>query len=68
MARVRQLALIVGLALLGTFITVMTVHYMLPFDPLDPEPLINHRVLFAIVFVVICGSLGITYVIANRES
>ena len=68
MARVRQLALIVGLALLGTFITVMTVHYMLPFDPLDPEPLINHRVLFAIVFVVICGALGITYVIANRES
>ena len=68
MARVRQLALIVGLALLGTFITVMTVHYMLPFDPLEPEPLINHRVLFAIVFVVICGALGITYVIASRES
>ncbi len=68
MARVRQLALIVGLALLGTFITVMTVHYMLPFDPLEPEPLINHRVLFAIVFVVICGALGITYVIARRES
>ena len=68
MVRVRRLALVFGLALLGTFITVMTVHYLLPFDPFDPEPLINYRVLFAIVFVVICGALGIAYVIASRES
>ena len=68
MARVRQLALIVGLGLLGSFITVMVVHYLLPFDPFDPEPIINYRVLFAIVFVVMCGALSITHVIGRRES
>ena len=68
MARVRQLALVFGLSLLGTFITVMTVHYLLPFDPLEPEPLINYRLLFAIVFLVIYGAVSITYAIASRES
>lgn len=68
MARTRQLALVFGLGLLGTFITVMTVNYLLPFDPLNPEPLINHRLLFAVVFVVISSALGITYVVASRKS
>lgn len=68
MTRLRHLALVIGLGLLGSFITVMTVHFLLPFDPLDPEPLINHRLLFAIVFVVTCGALSITDVIARREA
>lgn len=68
MARVRQLALILGLGLFGAFMTTMTVNYMLPFDPLNPEPLIDHHLLFAVVFVFICSALGITYAIASRES
>ena len=68
MVRLRQLTLVVGLGLLGTFITVMAVHYLLPIDPLDPEPLINYRVLFAIVFIVIGGALGIATRIVSRES
>ena len=68
MARLRQFALVIGLGLLGSFITVMSVHYLLPIDPLNPEPLIDHRLLFVIVFVVICGALSITNVVARRES
>ena len=68
MVRVRQIALVVGLGLLGSFITVMVVHYLRPFDPLDPEPTINYRVLFAIVFVVICGTLSIANIAGRRES
>lgn len=68
MARLRHLALVVGLGFLGSFITVMCVHFLLPIDPLNPEPLINHRLLFAIVFVVICGVLSITLVVGRRES
>lgn len=68
MVRLRQVALVFGLGLLATFITVMVVHYLLPVDVFNPEPIINFRVLFAIVFVVICGALGITYVAGHRES
>ena len=68
MIRVRQLALILGLGLLGSFITVSSVQFLLPFDPLEPEPLIDHRLLFAIVFVVICGALSIANVVGRRES
>ncbi|MCE2407455.1 MAG: hypothetical protein J4G19_08135 [Pseudomonadales bacterium] len=68
MARARQLALILGLAMLVSFITVMTVHYLLPVDPLNPEPVINYRALFAIVFVVMCGALGVSHAVARRET
>ena len=67
MARLRLVALVAGLGLLGSSITVMAVHYLLPIDPLEPDPLINHRVLFAIVFVVICSTLTVTYRVAQRE-
>lgn len=68
MAQLRTMALVFGLSLLGSFITVMTVHYLLPFDPFDPEPLINYRVLFVIVFFVIWGAVSIARVYASRES
>ena len=66
--RVRRLALIVGFALLGTFITVMTVHYMLPMDPLEPAALIDYRTLFGVVFVVICGLVGIAHTVGQRQA
>ena len=65
--RVRRFALDVGLSLLGTFAIVMAVHFMLPMDPLDPEPLISYRLLFAIVFVVIVASITITHSASRRQ-
>ena len=68
MSRVRQLALVLGLGLLGSFVVVMVVHYLLPVDPLRIEPLVNFRLLFAIVFLVMCSALQISFVVARRES
>ena len=68
MNRARQLALLIGLSLLGSFITVMIVHYMLPFDPFTTEPLINYRILFVTVVVVIGSALSITHVAARRTA
>lgn len=64
----RSIALVLGLALLGTFIVVMTVHYLLPLDPLNPEPQINYRALFAAAFVTLTVALGITHLVSRRSS
>ena len=66
MQRVREIALIVGLSLLGTFAIVMGVYLLLPMDPLNPEPLINYRAVFAIVFVVMIAALTISHRFGNR--
>ncbi|MYD44657.1 MAG: hypothetical protein F4W90_12320 [Gammaproteobacteria bacterium] len=62
----RRIALLGGLALLGSFIAVMAVHFLLPVDPLNAEPLINYRVLFIIVFITFVLALTITQVLARR--
>ncbi len=61
MDRARRIALTLGLALLGAFITVMTVHYLLPFDPFNTDASINFHLLFVIVFVVIFGIATIAH-------
>ena len=68
MVLARQAAVLVGFALLSSFITVMVVYYMVPVDPLDPEPILSYRILFSVVFVVSLATLTIVHAVGRRVS
>ena len=60
----RLVFLVGGLSLFGAFAIVMTVYYLLPFDPMRTEPLIQFGFLFWAAFI----AFGITLLIGLKAS